>query len=181
MDQEDPEAVAAYEKRRGTKHGILKVPFVLGNLWRKVRARWGARAGGGGRRRCCLRYCHCFCCGLMARGSAPAAPTAAQTPARMLPACPTGDRFRQEGAAAGGGSSRARRGAGSSARGRLCRHLSPAESCIAVCNGCGSAADHLVFTRFHPCRACPLPACTFIRMNLLGPTTHEAAALAARL
>lgn len=36
VDKEDPEAAAAYEKRKGTKHGVMKVPFVFLNLFKKV-------------------------------------------------------------------------------------------------------------------------------------------------
>lgn len=41
MDKEDAEAVAAYEKRKGTKQGIAKAPFVLTSecWWRRCRGR----------------------------------------------------------------------------------------------------------------------------------------------
>ncbi|KAL4425912.1 hypothetical protein ABPG75_009928 [Micractinium tetrahymenae] len=35
-DQDDPEERAAYEKRRGAKHGIQKAPYVLANMFKRV-------------------------------------------------------------------------------------------------------------------------------------------------
>lgn len=36
MDKNDPEQAAAYEKRKGTKHGIMKVPYVVANMFKKL-------------------------------------------------------------------------------------------------------------------------------------------------
>lgn len=45
VDKDDPEAAAAYERRRGQKHGLAKAPFVLVNLFKKLGGKKKKKAG----------------------------------------------------------------------------------------------------------------------------------------